>query len=458
MGHVDHGKTTLLDYIRKTNVAAREAGGITQSIGAYEVLHNGQPITFIDTPGHQAFSSMRERGARVADIGILVVAVDDSVQPQTKEAFKILQETQTPVVVAINKIDKPDANIDRIKNDLLQNEILLEGFGGTISWQAISAKTGQGVSELLDLVALAAELDHTQYDDQAPAEGFVLESKLDSRRGIAVSAIIRNGHLRVGDEVATATASGKVRSLENFLGKRIAEAVPSNPVLILGFQELPKVGDVFMKGGVLLAPVAKIVTMIGETSPETLNFILKADTTGSLEALVTIVKHLPTGTVPLRIMEKGVGEITDNDVKTAIATNAMVVGFRVKPNKGSDTLARAHKVKIISSDIVYKLIETIEADLKNVDKEVITGDLEILAVFGKKGGDQIIGGKVVAGELLVNARVEVRHGEQLLGMMRVANLQQGKADAKKVVAPNECGLLLSGQTEVRVGDHLVIKS
>ena len=494
MGHVDHGKTTLLDYIRKTNIAAKEAGGITQSIGAYEIIHAqtnadltqtnadkiprksaqespresanksdfANKITFIDTPGHEAFSKMRQRGAKAADIGILVVAVDDGVQPQTVEAFKILEESKTPVIVAINKIDKSGDDISKVKNDLAQAGILLEGYGGNISWQAISAKTGQGVDELLDLILLAAELENLTYDSVAPVEGFVLEAHLTSRGGITVSAIIQNGILRVGDKVFASTASGKIKSLKNFLGKSVKEAAPSMPVLILGFTELPRVGDVFTTK----FPISNFQFPIKEKKIKEnitkenvgINLILKADTAGSLEALSQIIRSLPLEIAKLAIVDESVGEITDGDVKLAIATRSAIIGFRSKVQKAADNLARAHKIKIVISDIVYHLTQNITTDLQNLNKEVVIGDLEILALFGKKTGKLIVGGKVVMGEIRNNSTVEIKKGENVLGTGKIVNLQQGKADVKKVEAGNECGMLLSTEVGVSIGDHLINKT
>ncbi len=476
MGHVDHGKTTLLDYIRikcgkaapkggePRPVAGREAGGITQSVGAYEISHNNQLITFIDTPGHEAFSKMRQRGAKAADLGILVVAGDDSVQNQTKEAFKILEESKTSVIVAINKIDKPRVDINRVKSDLAQAGILVEGYGGNISWQAISAKTGQGVNELLDLVLLASEMDPPagglEYNPEAPAEGFILESKMDNKKGITVTGIIKNGKLKTGEEIFAPGASGKVKSLENFLGKRIAEAVPSNPVLILGFTSLPKVGDDFTTNPNFKDQISnKIVEQkILSTDTKAINLLLKADASGTLETLSLIINNLPDKD-KINIISEGVGEITDGDIKNASSSGAMIIGFRVKPNRAAEALAKVQLVKLITSEIVYELIKIIEDNLKSIGKEIILGELEILAVFGKKGGNkQIVGGKILSGEIKNNSILEIRRGDQVMGTGRVVNLQKGKEDAKKVEEGSECGLLFGADVIINVGDHLVSKS
>lgn len=464
MGHVDHGKTTLLDYIRKSSIAAKEAGGITQSIGAYEIEHKKEKITFIDTPGHESFMKMRQRGANIADLGILVVAGDDSVQNQTKEAFKILEESKTPMIVAINKIDKLGIEIDKVKSDLAGARILLEGYGGNISWQAISAKTGEGINELLDLILLASELENLGFDPNMSAEGFILEAKMDNRRGIIVSGIIKNGTLKIGSEIFSSTASGKVKSLENFLGKKIVEAQPSMPVLISGFNQLPKAGDEFstdlrlrIKDLRLENKIINNVPVVKNENKTVLNLILKADTGGSLEVLSGIIKSLPTEQTKLSIINESVGEITDGDVKSAIATKSLIIGFRSKLNKAADNLARAQKVKVIASEIIYQLIKSIEDELKGADKEIITGDLEILAVFNKKGDQQIIGGKVLSGEIKNNSVLEVQRRGSLAGRGKIVNLQQGKTDVKKVDAGKECGLLFDTKVGISIGDHLVSK-
>ena len=457
MGSVDHGKTTLLDYIRKTNVAAKEAGGITQSTGAYEITHKNEKITFIDTPGHAVFSKMRERGAKAADIAVIVVAVDDSVQLQTKEAIKIATESKTPFVVAINKVDKNNTDLDRVKNDLLQSGVLLEGYGGSVSFQPISAKTGEGVNELLDLILLTAEVEDLKYDPDAEAEGFILESKLDNRRGISASAILKNGTLRSGDNIVASHAFGRIKILESFLGKVIKEASPSSPVLIFGFEDLPKTGDTFRAGSKISAASATEVikkSIVAKTKEEkSLAVILKADTSGSLEALADIIRSLPAKNKKIEIIEESVGEISDGDVKLAISTNAIIVGFHTKTDRAAEGLARANNIRILESDIVYELVKALEefsvADMKP------SGKLEILAVFGKKGGKQIIGGKVIDGEIKNNSVLEVERNKGIIDRGRVINLQQAKKDVAKVEMGNECGLLFDAKTEIKVGDVLM---
>ncbi|MFH1759410.1 MAG: translation initiation factor IF-2 [Patescibacteria group bacterium] len=467
MGHVDHGKTTLLDFIKKSKVAEREAGGITQSIGAYEVEVKGSSkITFIDTPGHEAFSKMRSRGSNIADIAILMVAADDGVKNQTKESINILKESQTPFVVAINKIDKNNADVNRVKSELAQAGVSLEGFGGNISYKEISAKTGEGIDGLLELILLVAEMEELSYSPQSPARGFVLESKLDSRRGVVASLIIRDGVLKVGNKINVGAIGAKIKSLENFLGKKIKQAEPSAPVLVLGFSEVPEVGVEFVSSTVIsteaqrsgeissMRSLGKLEMTTGDKTP--VNVILKASDSGSLEALAEVIANIPVSeNIFINLIEQAVGDVTDSNVKLATNTGAIIIGFKVKVSQVAKNAA-GKKVKIIASDIIYKLIEQFEEVLNKLKEALIIGDLEILAVFGKKSGNQIIGGKVVEGEILNQARCEIKRGDNVVGKCKIVNLQKGKEDATKVEDGNECGLLVSTDIEVKVGDHIVI--
>ncbi|MDP3901952.1 MAG: translation initiation factor IF-2 [bacterium] len=468
MGHVDHGKTTLLDYIRKTSIAAREAGGITQSIGAYEIEHRGKKITFIDTPGHEAFSQMRTRGTKAADIAILVVAADDGVKPQTREAINIAKEAGIPFVIAINKIDRPNADVEKTKNDLMNEGVLLEGYGGNISHKLISAKTGDGINELLDLILLVAEaeVEDLSYDSKAPGEGFILESKMDNRQGITVSAIIENGTLKTGDEIAAGSAGGKIKILKDFVGRKIDKAMPSSPVLILGFEKLPAIGEK-LTSGEAIALTTELKSISNESQPpitenenrSIINLIIKGDVSGSVEALVDVIKNLPTSeNVALRIIDSSVGEISDGDVKSAAASKAIIIGFRVKINKAAEGLSKAQSVKIMSSEIIYELIQAIEKEMMILQRGHIKGDLQILAVFGKKGADkQIVGGKVISGKIENNGTAEIERQQKTIGQGKIINLQQGRKDAIEVIANNEAGLLIDADAEIKVGDHLIIR-
>ncbi|MDD5430757.1 MAG: GTP-binding protein [Candidatus Pacebacteria bacterium] len=470
VGHVDHGKTSLLDYIRKTNVAAREAGGITQSVGAYEISHSpeaikpAEKITFIDTPGHEAFSKMRVRGAHIADIGILVVAADDGVQPQTKEAIKALTESNTPFIVAITKVDKNNVDLRRVKNELITNGVLLEGLGGGVSYQEVSSKTGQGIAELLDLIILHAEMENLKYNPAARGKGVILESEMDKQRGIIVNVILEDGSLRTGDQIMTASAKGKIKMLENFLGERAKELYPSSPAVIMGFEKMPKIGEEFIAGKEITdeeqsAIKPKVIGKVfeGKTEgEEIMKLILKADVGGSLEALGEAVRKVPLKeNQGIKIISESVGEISDGDIKDAIATGAFIIGFRVRTAKAAENLAKDNKVAIINSEIIYELLEAVEDHLRNLGSKDITGEFETLAVFGKKSGKQIVGGQVIKGAIKNNIKVEIQKAGETIGEGRIVNLQQDKKDAQSVEAGKQCGILLSTNVEMQTEYHLI---
>ena len=465
MGHVDHGKTTLLDFIRKANVAGREAGGITQAVGAYEISHKASDgkerrLTFIDTPGHEAFTKMRSRGAEVADLAILVVAADESIKPQTREAIKILKDSKTPFVVAITKIDKPGADVDKVKNDLTAEEVLLEGYGGNISYQPLSAKSGEGVDDLLDLLLLAADLEDLSYDPAAPASGFVLETRTNKNRGLEASVIVRAGTLRRGDDVATSSAKGKAKILEDFQGKAVKEVPAGAPALIVGFETLPDIGETFHAGAnaanVAQKAAAEKVNLAAEVGAG-LRIIRKAADAGSLEALGGIMRGLPAEE-PVIIIGESIGEIGENDVKFAVSGGAVIVAFKSKVDKAAKAMVQAQGVKILTSDIVYELVTAIEQLIKDASKAAPTGELEVLAVFNQAKLDkQVIGGKVVAGVFRNRATFTVKRGEEVLGLGHVDNLQEMKKDANQVLEGKECGLKVGAAVEIKVGDHLVIE-
>ncbi len=460
MGHVDHGKTTLLDYIRKTNVAGREAGGITQSIGAYEIEHKGAKMTFIDTPGHEAFSNMRQYGARVADIAILVVAADDGVRPQTKEAIKIATEAKIPFVVAVNKIDKSNANIEKTKNDLAQAGVLLEGYGGSVSWQEISAKTGEGVPELLDLLALTADVEGFTYDPQKEAYGIILRSAKDPRRGIVASGVLRDGTLKVGQNIATQTASGKVKQISDFLNEKIDGAVPSSPVTIIGFDGMPNVGEEFWASSDLAVlervkkqpPVSEELKKEGDVG--FLNLILKSDEMASLEALKTIILNTDFQT-PIKIIQEGVGVITENDIKNASAFNALVVGFKTKIDKSADNLAKTQKVNVIQSPIVYELEKSIKEYIqKSIPKEMRR--IEILRTFGvPKGKEHIVGGVVLLGPVKNQESFEVWSDKRKMGEGKILNLQSQRKDVPQAETGIEVGLLVESKDSIKEKNILI---
>jgi len=492
MGHVDHGKTTLLDTIRKIgyrakavspkadeprSVAEREAGGITQSIGAYEIEHGGRKITFIDTPGHEAFAKMRSRGAHAADLAVLVVAADEGVKPQTKESIEVLRRTETPFIVAITKVDKPSADLERTKGDLTGAGVLLEGYGGHVSYEPVSAKTGEHVPELLDLILLATDVEHLTYDPAAPAEGFILEARIDRQRGLEATVIVKNGVLRQGMEIATPTVRGRVKIMENFLGKPAKTLEPSAPALIIGLEKLPQVGEEFSTDASRMdsnsSPISRMpirehsradIRVDSRESVKTLNVVLKAADTGSLEVLSVIVKGIASER-PLTVAGESVGDVNDNDVNLAISTGAVVIAFRSRVDKASKSLAEANRVTVIASDIIYDLVKAIEEFLVQFEKPPVTGELEVLAIFNQtKPEKQIVGGKVTSGIFKDKALVQIVRGGpstgsgqgHTVGQGRVLNLQQQKKDASQVPAGNEAGILVSSPTLIQTGDKLVI--
>jgi len=472
MGHVDHGKTTLLDHIRKASVAAREAGGITQAVGAYEIVHHDRKITFIDTPGHEAFSAMRSRGAQAADLAILVVAADEGVKPQTKEAIKILEETKTPFIVAINKIDKTGGSVEKAKNDLMTANVFLEGYGGSVSYQGISAKTGDGVDALLDLVLLASDVEELFYDPALPASGYILEARRGSQRGLEASVIVRNGTLRRGDLIRTPSANGKVKVLEDFLGKPVESLEPSAPAVVAGFETLPAVGEEFTIGGsesqqkTVGGPEKKKVWKIGGggMNGKELNLILKASDGGSLEALSVVLEQIGAKDEKgILVLDEGVGDVTDSDVRNALANNATIIGFKNRTEKGAQNLAEAQGVAIITSKIVYELADAVSEFLAGKRNPPAAGKLEVLAVFNQeKLEKQLVGGRVTEGVLRGKTSFDiVRLAEngapEPISSGRILSLREKKSELTQAEKGKEIGVLASSNTKINVGDVLVVK-
>ena len=467
MGHVDHGKSSLLDFIRKTNIVAKEAGGITQSIGAYEIIHpstsseQAKKITFIDTPGHEAFFKMRVRGAKAADLAILVVAADDGVKPQTLESIKILKSANTPFAVAINKIDKPNADIEKTKNDLTANGVLLEGYGGDVSWQAISAKTGQGVNELLDLILLAAEMENLTYNPEEKAEGFIIEAKTDSSLGNIAIAIVKNGVLKVGDQIATPTAIGKIKILENFLSKKVKKLEPSAPALISKFDNLPQIGEEFIAGhDIDVKTEREIVPETAKNKIAThlpvLKLIIKADVSGSLETLSGIIKNIKYENVGVNIINESIGGITDGDVKSALANGAIILGFKTKPTKIAENLAKTQNIKIIVSEIIYELIEAIDKEIKLIEKPRPLAEAEILKIFSRKEKKQLIGAKIIFGSIKNNNRLKILRNNEEIGFGKITSLKRQKNEIVEAKEGQECGIMLESDVQINEGDRLIL--
>jgi len=459
MGHVDHGKTTLLDYIRRTNVAAKESGGITQHIGAYEITHKGRTITFIDTPGHEAFSKMRSRGARVADVAILVVASDEGVKPQTKEAIEHIKEAELPFVVALNKIDRPGADPNRVRQELATAGVMVEAWGGEVPDVPISAKTGEGIDALLDIVLLLADIRGLRADPAKPAEGVVIESEFDRRRGPVATVLILDGTLHVGDTIAAGEAFGKVRRLEDFLGKEKETLSFSSPARVIGWEKLPEVGEKFVSGiepGELRNIVSRAKTI--PAAGGDMKLIIKADAAGSLEALEHSIRAIPHDELEVVIVDTGVGDISESDVKLASAANAWILGFRIKVSPEATAFLKQNSVRILEGDVIYELIEAVAKEINErlelKRKAAIKPRLQVLAKFSQKGDKQIIGGKVVEGMLEKGMRLDVIRAGQKLGTGKIVNLQHQKADVPRVESGAECGILFESQLPIMVGDIL----
>jgi translation initiation factor IF-2 len=480
MGHVDHGKTTLLDAIRKTDVASREAGGITQHIGAYKVtLEDGRQITFIDTPGHEAFTTMRARGAQVTDTVILVVAADDGVMEQTKEAIEHARAAGVPIVVAINKVDKPNANPERVKSQLSELGLVPEEWGGDTLMANISARNRIGIEELLELVLLQAEMLDLKAAYDRPARGRVVESRLDKGKGPVATVLIQEGTLREGDVFVSGQTFGRVRAMLDSLGQRVKEATPSTPVEILGFEELPQAGDDFIvvedeekarkiaeyrqrkareaeAAKQTKISLEKLFEKLKEGELKELKIVLKADTQGTLEALDASLQKLSTDKVKVTIIRKGIGAITESDVMLASASEAIVIGFNVKPTSQAKETAKQEGVDIRFYDVIYHLLEDIknamEGLLEPVYEEVITGVAEVRATFKVPKVGIVAGCYVKEGVISRNNRVRVIRDGVVVFTGGIASLKRFKEDVKEVQAGYECGLKIENFNDVKVGD------
>jgi translation initiation factor IF-2 len=474
MGHVDHGKTKLLDTIRTTNVAGGEHGGITQHIGAYQVVKNSRLITFIDTPGHEAFTAMRSRGARIADVAILVVAADDGVQPQTIEAYKIIQAAGLPFIVAINKVDKPGVSVDKIKQELTNKLGLLpEDYGGKVVCAPISALKGTGISELLDLILLTADSDakNMRANPEAEAVGTVIESHIDKNSGPVATILIQNGTLHVGDQIClSGNICGKARALKNYKGEDVKEAKPSMPVKILGLKIAPAVGDVLEAGEGIrvkgrMEKVCQNRSTIqmkseGEDSEDIkkLNLIIKSDVLGSAEAIEESLVKLNTDEVKVKILIKGLGNIIEGDIARAENSSAEIIGFNVKITPQIESVIREKGIKVHTFNIIYDLIEYIEEEMKKLIvpkfQRVEIGRLKVLKVFRTENKSQIIGGKVLDGQAKNKVRVEVMREKILVTSGKITQLQAGKMDVPSVEKDQECGLQYEGKPVIQEGDIL----
>lgn len=479
LGHINHGKSTLLDYIRKTNVAQAEAGGITQHLGAYEVVHKTKEgkeskITFLDTPGHEAFKSIRSRGATVADIAVLVISGEEGVKPQTREALEFIKKKKIPYLVAITKIDKPTADVERTKQSLAEHEIYVEGYGGDIPCLPLSSKTGQGVNDLLDMILLLTELHALRGDTNVPAQGFVIEAQVDKTKGIAATLIIRNGNLKKGAFIVAEDAYAPTRCFENVFGKPITEAGAGESARSIGWSTLPRVGaafqtmaskreaETFVRASGKRARVQKRETPVpvpGEAEKIVLPIVLKADTSGSLEALEGEVLKRATERVDLAIIHKGVGHINETDLKSASGTREpLIAGFNVGVDLPAKGIIERGGFEVGIFEVIYKLTEWLDGIVKSRTPkekvEEIRGNARILKIFSGEKDKQIVGGKVLDGELSVGNEFKVLRRDVEIGKGKIRELQHQKTKIASAPKDSEFGALVGSSIEVMPGDRI----
>ena len=482
MGHVDHGKTSLLDAIRKTNVTDREAGGITQHIGAYVVSIKGQKITFLDTPGHEAFTAMRMRGANSTDIAVLVVAADDGVMPQTVEAINHAKAAGVEIIVAINKVDKPSANIERVKQELSEYELIPEDWGGSTIFVPVSAKTHQGIEELLEMILLTSEVCELKANPKRKARGLVIEAQLDKGKGPVATILVQKGTLHVGDFIAAGASSGKVRAMMDDKGRRVKEAGPSTPVEILGLSDVPNAGEVLVatendkeaknfaatfisenKIRLLEETKAKmslddLFSQIQEGNLKELNLIVKADVQGSVEAVKQSLVKLSNDEVVVKVIHGGVGAINESDVTLASASNAIIIGFNVRPDATAKATAEQEGVDLRLYRVIYQAIEDVEAAMKGmldpVFEEKVIGHAEVRQIFKASGVGNIAGSYVLDGVFQRGCTVRIsREGKQIFEGP-LASLKRFKDDVKEVKAGYECGLVFEGFNDIQELDQV----
>ncbi len=482
LGHVDHGKTTLLDAIREARVVEGEAGGITQHIGAYQVEWHDRKITFLDTPGHEAFTAMRARGAMVTDIAVLVVAADDGVMPQTKEAINHAKAAQVPIVVALNKVDKPQANADRVKQELADNGVLIEEYGGDVMCVPVSAKMRRGIGDLLESIVLAADIDPLRANPKAEGTGTVIESRLDKTRGPMATLLVQNGTLRQGDSIVTGETYAKIRAMYDDKGQPITEAAPSTPVQILGFDDVPVAGTTFTvvaddrtarnlagerqaerraTASQTTAPAMTLESIFAQAQSgqvKELNLILKADVQGSIEPIVNSLERLGDEKLKVKILHQATGNITEGDVMLAVASGAIILGFSVNVEPAAQRLAENEGVDIRQYNIIYNIIEDVQKALTGllepVYREVITGHAEVRQVFRVTKVGKVAGSYITDGEIHRNSLVRLKRGGEVLVEDRIATLRRFQEDVPEVKTGFECGINLNNFNDFEVGDIL----
>jgi translation initiation factor IF-2 len=478
MGHVDHGKTSLLDTIRKTKVAAGEAGGITQHIGAYQVEVNGKKITFIDTPGHEAFTAMRARGAQVTHIAVIVVAADDGVMPQTREAIDHAQAAKVPIIIALNKMDKADANPDFVKQQLYDIGVVIEEFGGDVISVPVSARKGTGIDDLLEMILLVAEVQDIRANPNRPATGVIIEAKLEKNTGPMATVLIQQGTLKMGDNIVVGSMSGKVRAMFNDRGKRIQKAPPSTPVSILGLPEVPQAGDrlevvsderkakqaaskIAEQRRSESAPLGQVsldtlYTQMQEGKVKELGVVLKSDVQGSAEAIKNALSKVGEENIKVRLIHEGIGNISETDVHLAGASGAVIIGFNVKADGAAQRLAQKENVEIRYYNIIYKLTDDIQAALTGMleptYREVIEGHAEVQQTF-KAGKNTVIAGcRIIDGKITRSSQARVLRKEERVYDGKIASLRRGRDDVREVATGYECGIVLEDFTEFEEGD------
>lgn len=479
LGHVDHGKTSLLDAIRNTDIAAHEAGGITQHIGAYQVTHKGRPITFLDTPGHAAFTAMRARGAQGADLVVLVVAADDGVMPQTKEAIAHAKAARVPIIVALNKIDKPNANPDRVKHQLAENGLVPDEWDGDTIVVPVSAKQRQGLEDLLEAILLVADSANIRANPEGTVIGTVIEARLDRSKGPVATLLVQNGTLRVGDIVVAGMAYGRLRALLDFRGRKVEKALPAEPVSVLGLNDLPAAGDLFQvvpsereARDIVLqrkekasqqsaqqkkATLEDLFARVRAGETKELNLILKVDVQGSLEPIVNEINNLDKGEINVNILYAETGNVSENDVLLASASQAIIVGFNVQADVAARRLAEAEGVSIRLYDIIYHLTEDLQKALKGMltpeFTEKVIGQANVLQVFPISKG-KVAGCRVLEGEIRRNGRVRLYRGQDILYEGEIASLRHEKEDVREVRQGFECGILLKNFNDIQPGDRI----
>jgi translation initiation factor IF-2 len=463
LGHVDHGKTTLLDYIRKASVAAKEHGGITQAIGAYQTTSEGKLITFIDTPGHAAFEKMRSRGAKVADIAVLVVAVDDGIMPQTVEAIKHILGAKVPMVVAVNKIDIPGINkevqLQKIKKQLSDNNVLVEEYGGDVPVVELSAKSGEGVDKLLEMILLVAEVNEIKGDPASPASGVVIEANIDKFKGPIATVLVRNGTLKKGDQIVLNGVKGKIRGMFDYLGKSLDQAGPSTPVEVLGLESVPEVGATL--GEQTLKPsqskeIQSLLDKLKQADTTMLNVVVKADKQGSLEAILDALEKFNEEEKHVNVVLSGTGDILEGDIKTAATTHAIVLGFNSKLVPTAGKIAETEGVLVRTYNVIYELLdelqEVVEEMLKVGALEEIFGTAQILQEFPYGKDQKIAGVRILDGVISKGPKVRVVRGEEIIGETKLKSLKKLKEEVSRLESSEEGGMMFEPMVDFQIGD------